>query len=311
MTGYLTDYKGQQFKLPSFLSWDITHTDGTDGTDSFQVSFAYDKDMNSALGNAVYFSFDYKGKRVFYGVVDEYEINIGTEGKTASLMGRGMGARLIDNKCEGAEYVSCTLSEMLRNYVSPFGVETAQCDALPPMYGYSVSTGESAMTALTGYTKFAGDIVPRFSPEGKLLITKKSGSRYALNTDCVLSAAVRERRCGVLSKVKVLTVDGVQMTAENESFLKKGGCAQGVITVPRKTAWDMMRYTGEYQIEKSESGAYTLEVTVPELFCAYPCDICTIDSEFCKKGEYRVFETCCFGTERGMGTVIKLVKEEA
>lgn len=309
MTGYLTDYKGQQFKLPSFLSWDITHTDGTDGTDSFEVSFPYLEEMNAALSDGVYFSLDYRGKLVFYGVVDEFEVNISAKGKTVSLVGRGMGARLIDNKCVGAEYISCTLSEMLRNYVEPFGVEVGQCDAFPPMYGYSISTGESALSALTGYTKFAGDIVPRFSPEGKLLLTKKGGSRYALNAECIVGASVRSRRCGVLSKVKIVTADGVQMTAENESFLKKGGCAQSVITVPRKTGWDMMRYTGEYQIEKSCEGRYSLELTVKELFYLFPGDVLTVNADFCEHGSYRVVQTCCFGDENGMGTMVHLTKE--
>lgn len=311
ITGYITDCRGQRYKLPALLSWEVTHTDGENGTDSFEVSCAYDFRMRDVLENALFFRIVFNGLTAFYGIVDEYEIDASSAGMTVSVSGRGMGGRMLDRKNTGAEYSVCTLGEMLRKYVLPCGILTAVCDDMPAVYGYDVSVNTSCLAALTGFTKLSCGITPRFNREGKLVLTKDKGDRFELDVSGSEECVVRSRRFGVLSEVSVVTADGVQSVVKNEPFIEKGGFSSAVITVPRNTGADRIRYTGKYQIEKSESGAYTLEVTVPELFCAYPCDICTIDSEFCKKGEYRVFETCCFGTERGMGTVIKLVKEEA
>lgn len=311
MTGYLTDYSGQRYKLPAFLSWEVNHTDGDSGTDSFEIKLPYEKSMKNPLEDAVYFTLEYKKDTVFYGIVDEYEVNIDHRGRTVTVSGRGMGARLLDNRCTGVEYGSCTLSDMLRSYVLPYGVETGVCDALPPMYGYSVSVNESCLSALSGYTRFAGNITPRFSKDGKLMITRKKGSRYNIDISSVAEFNLRSRRYGVLSEVKVVTADGVKQTAKNEKFYATGGNASAVVTVPRKTSWDMVRYTGAYQLEKSERGRYALEITVNELFPCFPADVCVIDCDYCEKGEYTVCETCCFGDEHGYGTTIKLIKEDA
>ena len=180
---------------------------------------------------------------------------------------------------------------------------------MPPMYGYSVETGASALSAIAGYTEFAGDITPYFSCDGKLMLTEKTGQRYKLNLDGAYDVTLRSRKSEVLSEVTVVTADGVQTTVKNEEFINKGGSASAVITVPRKTSWDMIRYTGAYQIEKSEYGRYALEVSVGELFPAFPGDVLEIDCDFCEKGEYSVTETCCFGDENGMGTRLYLTKE--
>ncbi|MBQ8831360.1 MAG: hypothetical protein IJ017_07150 [Oscillospiraceae bacterium] len=311
MTGYLTDYKGQRFKLPSFISWEINHTDGEDGTDSFEIKLPYDKSMRQTLEDAVKFRLEYEGETVFCGVVDEYEVKINQNGMTAAVSGRGMGAYLLDNRCVGREFVSCTLSDMLRNYVTPYGVKVGECDSMPPMYGYSVSVNESCLSALAGYTMFAGGVTPRFSKEGKLVLSGKKGSKYKADMSKVTDITLRSRRYGVLSSVKVVTTKGVVQTAENESFAAKGGSASAVVSVPRKTSWDMIRYTGNYQLEKSQKGRYSLELTVNELFPCFPMDVCIIDSDFCEKGGYVVSETCCFGDENGFGTTVKLYKEDA
>ena len=310
MTGFLTDYTGQRYKLPKFLSWEINHTDGENGTDSFEIRLPYDKEMKEPLENAVYFRLEYKGETVFYGVVDDYEVNVSRMGCAAVIQGRGMGALLLDNRCESAEFQACTVSELLKKYVTPCGVEVGKCDAMPPMYGYTVSVNESCLSALSGYTQFAKGIIPRFSKDGKLMLTKSKGDKFKTSLDDASDVILRSRRYGVLSEVKVVTVDGVVQTAKNDGFLRKKGSATAVVSVPRKTSWDMIRYTGAYQLEKSRKGRYALEITVNELFPCFPADVCVIDSDICEKGEYIVCETCCFGDENGFGTTVKLVKEE-
>ena len=267
--------------------------------------------MKDALDDAVFFQIVYNGKTAFYGIVDEYEVNISTRGITVLLTGRGMGGRMIDRRNESAEYSACTIGYMLRNYVLPCGVTAAVCDDMPAVYGYSVSVNTSCLVALEGFTRRSASIAPRFNREGRLVLSKNRGDRFKLNLDGCAECTLRGRRYGVLSEVKIVTADGVKAVAQNEPFIEKGGFASAVVTVPRKTSDDMIRYTGKYQIESSQKDVYSLEITLPELFCAYPMDIFEIDSAFCQKGDYRVTETCCFGGENGVGTVIKLVKEES
>ena len=207
MTGYLTDYSGQRYKLPVFLSWEINHTDGESGTDSFEIKIPYHKTMKQPLEDAVYFTLEYKNETVFHGIIDEYEVRTDENGRTVNISGRGMGARLLDNRCVGASFDSCTLSDMLRNYVTPYGVKTGEMDAMPPMYGYSVSVNESCLSALSGYTRFAGNVAPRFSKEGKLMLTRQKGARLHFEERfALLDEIVSDMAKG--NKLNLLLYDG-------------------------------------------------------------------------------------------------------
>jgi hypothetical protein len=73
MTGYLTTYDNETWRLPVLLSWDVSHGLG-EPCDAFEVSFLFKYDMLRMLYGAVRFRGEYGGKTVFFGVVDEYEI---------------------------------------------------------------------------------------------------------------------------------------------------------------------------------------------------------------------------------------------
>jgi hypothetical protein len=70
-----------------------------------------------------------------------------------------------------------------------------------------------------------------------------------------------------------------------------------------------MRYTAMYQIEQSQSGKSTCEITLPGLFAAFAGDTAELDYPPLKLGgTYLVRQSRCWADESGAGTVLTLAK---
>lgn len=308
MTGYITDFSGNTYELPALISWEICHTDGTRGTDSFDISCVYSEGMNLPLENAVRIRAEHGGKTVLVGIVDEYCISRGEKGRTVRISGRGMGGILLDNKCTGVEFMSCTIREILNRYVYPLGITDVESISAPVVSGFSVGTGESCWSVLSGFLIRAIGTLPRFDREGRLIMSGRPGNRLSLSGAAAVKAEITGRRYGAISQVDVVTSRGYMTAVKNERFISTGGLAKRVVTVPLKTTLDGMRRTGERLIEESEKARYTVELTVPELFTAFPGDIVEADIPEAAPGDYHVAETVCFGGESGAGTKIVLTE---
>ena len=308
MTGYLIDYEGNEYRLPVLFSWSLVHTMGIPA-DSFEVSFPYEAAMGKILSSAVCFRGIWREETVFHGVVDEYEVNINHNGKSVIMIGRGNGARLLDNESEAVEYEACSLEEILENHVRPCGITDISAEAMPVIPFYTVKNGSSQWKALEEFTRYADGITPRFSKDGKLILSKSDGEKRKLGGG-IYDLSLREKRHGIISEMLVKDTSlGRSEIVENAEFIARGGLCRRVITVPRKTGYDAMRYTGGYQIEKSKHDSFVLTLTVPELFAAFPNDVLALNlAGIGLAGEYKVNETECWADARGAGTKIKLVK---
>ncbi len=84
MTGYLTDYSGKKYTLPTLLSWSVTHGLGSP-CDCYEVVCRYDPEMEPWLKKAYRFTAVHEGKTVFYGVVDETQAEIMRDGRLFSI----------------------------------------------------------------------------------------------------------------------------------------------------------------------------------------------------------------------------------
>ena len=301
-------YGGGRYALPQLFDWKIDLGSG-EPCDSGEFSCAYTPEMAEILKKCWRITASWKGKIVFTGVLDEWEADIGEKGAILRLSGRGMAALLLDNEVEAAEFDLARLEEILRLYVRPFGITEIESAELPGVEGFRVESGSSAWDALCSFTQAAGNVTPRFSPEGKLLIGKEENSTRKVGKETALyRLRRRERRYGVISEVLVKNkVLGTQESVKNEAFLARGGACRRVMTVPRYTGYEKMRWTGAYQIRASQRGKDSLELFLPELFAAGPGEKILLDREETGfSGTYIVRESLCFGGETGAGTILSL-----
>ena len=310
MTGYLIDYKGNEYKLPVLFSWSVVHTMGVP-SDNFEISCPYDGAMRETLSDATCFRGIWRGDTVFYGVVDEYEVNINENGRTVSIAGRGNGARLLDNESEAMEYGACSLEDILTNHVRPCGITEINAEPMPVVSSYTVQNGSSQWKALEEFCRYSEGVLPRFSKDGRLVLSKRAGEKRKLG-GAVYDINLREKRHGIISEILVKdTYLGTSGIVENAEFIARGGACRRIITVPRKTGYDAMRYTGRYQIEQSKKDSFVLSLTVPKLFAAFPNDTVEINlAGLGITGEFKVNETECWADGRGAGTRMKLAKSE-
>ena len=147
---------------------------------------------------------------------------------------------------------------------------------------------------MESFCRAYGGFSPRFSREGELLAgPEKPGRTLSIGEgDPVLSCTLREDHYGVLTEA--LVIDKTQNQAfsvKNQEMLDKGGQCRRVLYTPGQSTWAAMRYTGEYQIQRSREEAWTAEVTLPGSFLAFPGDRAAVSlGRMGLSGTFRVAE---------------------
>ncbi|MDL2300446.1 hypothetical protein LJC01_02240 [Clostridiaceae bacterium OttesenSCG-928-D20] len=295
MDGYVITYQGESYKLPVVLSWDIKHGMGSP-CDAFEITVPYDFSMQKTLEDAVRFRGDYQGKTVFFGVVDEVEIFADKKGSRATIRGRSLAALLLDNEAEAAEYSFASPDFIINRHIRPWGIEKIQLGEAKALPFYTIAAGASSFRVIEDYFYFAGGIRPRFSREGVLILDNSDGDEFELDMKTAMSSLrYKITRYGVISSVLVKNkVLGINSLVEDAEFKARGGKCHRVLGVPRNKNAQTMRHTGEYQIKRSKEGAVTLELSLIELFAAFPADIIHLkNSPIGLSGKFRVIEARC------------------
>ena len=273
MTVSLETCDGREFELPALLRWELELTGGVP-CDSLSAVCLYDPDMAEVLPKAVRFAARQDGEDVLRGVVDAYEISLSRQGLLASVEGRGMAALLLDNESEALCYGRATLSEILANHVSPYGIQTDAAQDFSGA-GYAVASGSSQWKALQGFTRRFGGFDPYFTGEGRLVAGKLWGSGKTLeigDASPVISLRKREQRYGVISEMLIQDkARNVSHRVLNQKFIDAGGRRRHVLYMPKSSAGDR-RFTGEYQIAQSALEQVEIEAELPAPFAARPGD---------------------------------------
>lgn len=311
MTGYITGCNGGKYELPVLFGWDMSYGFGTP-CDSFEVCFAYETDMLEPLRSAVGFYAEHEGQRVFTGRVDEFEISAGESGFTAVIRGRSMAALLLDNEAIAAEYYPATLSLILENHVYPWGITEVRAGSLPAVQSFRITNGQSQWGVVENFAWFGGGVRPRFDQNGVLRLDGEPGKRLKLVRGCAVCAQTyAEKRYGVISRATVVNKSlGITSTVENSDFLARGGSCHRVVPVPKATWYDVMRHTGEYQIERSRDEEVINVIEIPQLFAAFPGDVVEVeDSPIGICGSFSVLRSRVFAGSGGTGTTITLRKD--
>lgn len=308
MDTYLTDYRGTNYKLPVLLEWNFSY--GRElPCDAFHVSFAYDKAMLPILSDAVRFKAVYGNETVFLGVIDDFEVSISDKGSTVDIYGRGLAALLLDNEAEAAQYFAASLDIVLEKYVYPYGITQIRKNVDPPSQPLEVESGASAWKVLEDFMWFGCRIKPRFSKDGVLILGKEPGRKFSINSGTAgYEQTLKRKRYGVISEVLVKNrALGTLSTVENADFKQRGGSCRRVLNVPRKTRFDAMRATGEYQISRSKSEEFEISLVVPQIFAAFPEDVIELSSSSLgAEGIFYVDRTVCFADGESAGTEIIL-----
>lgn len=275
MTGYITNAAGTIYALPALTAYQVLRCGGEDGCDSFFCTFPTEAADTAVLEGALTFHAEHEGRRVFTGVVDEVSVSLSSAGRLARIDGRGLCARLLDNQTRSADYDSAQLSDILRDYVTPYGITVIASD-LPAVQRFSVDTGDTCRQAVWGYVRHAGAPAPCFDAEGRLLIGQK-GNPFSLTEAAAPFAVTFTRtRYGVLSQVvEVRAGSGADVrVTDNPNF---SGLSARKVTVISGNTVRAERRTGAQHIARSEHDSRLVEVTLSGLFLAEPDDICTLD----------------------------------
>ena len=314
MTGRIFTADHQIYDLPPLLSWTVTHTGGVP-CDSYAVTFLYQAEMAAVLPLAAGFIGFENGQLVARGIVDDITVELDDGGVTATITGRGAAARLLDNESRPVTYQDATLAEIIRCHVTPYGVVTQELADVRASSVYTVAAGTSQWKALENFCRTYGGFIPRFAVNGALLAApeRDDGKRLVIGTETpVLSCTWREDHYGVLTEALVIDkTRNVSYSVRNQEMIDKGGQCRRVIYTPGQSTWAAMRYTGQYQIEKSREEERSVTVTLPGNFLAYPGDRVDLNlPRLGLAGTYRVAEAENTCSAQGGATAALTLKEE-
>nr|WP_325196896.1 hypothetical protein [uncultured Oscillibacter sp.] len=311
MTGRIFTSDHRVFDLPVPLAWNVTHT-GTVPCDSYSITFLYENTMAEVLHLAAGFAAIENGVTMLRGIVDEYTVDLGADGLTATVVGRGYAARLLDNESRPLTYQDATLAEIIRCHVTPYGISCGEVANVRATSVYTVAAGSSQWKALEGFCRTYGGFSPRFSRDGKLLAAPEedSGRRIRIGDgDPVLSCTLREDHYGVLTEVLVIDKkQNVYYNVKNQDMIDRGGQCRRVVYTPGQSTWAAMRYTGEYQIQRSKEDEKSIAVSLPGSFLAFPGDIVELRMErMGLSGTFRVAESeNAFSAQKGATATLTL-----
>ena len=310
----LNCYDGKAYTLPNPVAWRLDYGLGSP-CDSFWVKTLWSVGQEETLAAGTRMQVFHDGGLCFVGVVDECEVRWSEEGCVAELSGRGLQALLLDNQAEAADFGQATLGEILRRYVTPFGIRLAKPVSLPAAAGFSVGSGSSCWKVLYDFVRYHGGATPRFTRTGQLALHGWE-DRTVLSLDGtspVTEVVWRDKRYGVLSQVTVKDVTGlVRQTVENAAFRREGGRCSRVLLLPRDTGYQARRYRAQFQLDRSAAERKTAAVTVAIPFAAWPGDLVQLALPGWKGlGRWRVRESQVTLGERGCATKLTLGKPDA
>ena len=314
MTGELTCWDGRRIALPDVTGWKFQYGMGSP-CDSFLLTCLWEPEGEDPLAEAVTFTAAEDGETVFTGVVDECERGWNGGGGFLTVSGRSMAARLLDNEALGMEYQVATWQDILRDHVAPYGVEClpggGNLSAVP---GFVVETGSSEWQVVYQFCRYYGGVTPRFDRRGRLDVgpwPETAGLRLGAGA-AVTALTLRDQRYGVLSQVLVRdrTTQAVR-TVEEADFARRGGMSRRVLTMPGRSTYQAMRYSGEYQLTRAREELRRLEIELPGSFLAWPGELVEVDlPRGTGRGVWRVAEMTCGLDEQGRYTRLSLGEPE-
>lgn len=295
-------------KLGELLAYELTHS--TEACDAFSLEFLFEERYFDLLHAACEISIFHDGAICFVGVIDECKfIATGTYAKIF-VSGRGYGAKLLDNEAESAEYWGASTAFVLERHVYPYGIGQISCDEQKIAGRFMVSSGESQWSVLNNFCIFGRGVTPRFDRYGTLLINGEVGETVSLTNPAITAQTIIDARHGVISHVLVKNTSlGTSATSTNDEFIERGGLCWRVVNVPSYTEYDIMRYTGDYQIEQSQLDSLTCKITLPQLAVAFAGDVIVLsDSPLEYSGTFYVTESCSFADAKSAGTILTMRK---
>lgn len=307
-------YDRQEYLLPTPLEWELNCGLG-EPCDSFRIKTLWKAGQEKRLmaGTRVHVEAD--GKRLFTGVLDECVCQWDSRGCTAELSGRGMQALLLDNQAPAADFGQITLGEILRQYVTPYGITLEKWVNLPGVWGFSVGSGSSCWKVLYDFARYYGGATPRFNREGQLALHPwADGKPLELDEDAPVTGLLwRYQRYGVLSQVTIRDTTGWNpQVAVNTAFQDQGGQCSRVMLMPRKTAYQARRYNARFQLERSKARMETIEVTLALESAAWPGELVRLTrAGWSRNGIYRVLESRMVLDQNGASTTLILGDPQA
>ncbi len=305
---------GKTYLAPTVTEWRLRRTGGVP-CDDLEAVCLFDGQLMEVLPRIYRFSAYQEDTLVLRGVVDEYRAEVSERGRLLTITGRGMAALLLDNEAEAVEYQGATVGEILRNHAAPWGVQSGTCRDLQCAGVYRVDSGSSQWQAVSGFTRYVGGFLPWFTADGTLQVCPMAGSgvhRSIDSTAAVTDCSVRFTRYGILSEM--LVKDKSRQTSQqvvNREFLNLGGSRRQVLYTPGVSTLAAMRYTGEYQIQRSMEGTRQVELTVAGAFAAQPGDVAWVTyPPLGLTGGYDVVEAESRGGSAGETTTLTLEERD-
>lgn len=264
---------GKRVLLPPLLQWSVCRTDG-DPCGSFRLRVCMAEKSAQILDKVLEIRCREGAKTVFAGVVDDAEILVSEDGIFLEMTGRSMAAKLLDNQVRAQEFVSAQLTDILKTYVYPYGIDKVDADRMDAVPQFVVETGYTCWQVLAGFCRHSADIFPRFSADGTLILKKNADrARFRILPEQILSLRDGHSRYAAASKQTLInTRNGQLQTAVNEAFTNSGVKRERVAALTGTKLRANFR-TAQQRIDDTAKLTRQVQIELLGSFLAEPCDL--------------------------------------
>lgn len=121
----LNCYDGKAYTLPNPVAWRLDYGLGSP-CDSFWVKTLWSVGQEETLAAGTRMQVFHDGALCFVGVVDECEVHWSEEGCVRSFPGEACRRSCWTTRRRRADFGQATLGEILRRYVTPFGIRAGK-----------------------------------------------------------------------------------------------------------------------------------------------------------------------------------------
>ncbi len=263
---------GERLSLPEPLSWDIRRGDPCDAC---ELVFPYDAGIDKRLPFAHRFDIRRDGAVVLRGIVDEWRVTLGDDGKKTALFGRGLQALLLDNEVEPVYYQTAGWADIAARHIAPYGIAVTAGGTAPVRYDFKVEAGLREWQVVTGF--LPAGVSPAFSPQGALSLRTPAVSKtpkivLRQGVDILAAQAVYDRY-GIVSSVLIRNRDRNETIERVSNDAVRRGIQRRIVnTGVGSDGMARQELLARERLEASLRTLYALRVTAPGSFLAEPFD---------------------------------------
>ena len=252
--------ENREIELTDIISLIINQEENVPA-DDLSVNLSYIRELPELYGIVL----KENNEILFKGIVDEQQTIVNAKGAYNRIVARSMAALLLDNESIPVSYNQPSTSVIYKYHIETVGLKSYKGNNITLNGIINIPKGATNWQAVEMFSKAAFGSSPRVEADGTVNFNgiKNTAEIRFSNIDGINYNSIKEnnKKCGVLSnvRVKIKSENGYDLNVKNERADKNTRRERYLDASVSTVSPDI----AELMIDRSNIGAYELEITIP------------------------------------------------